>query len=556
MNVRRLRLVSGLILFAYVATHLANHALGLISPDALEEGRGWFLTLWRNPVGTLALYGALVTHFVLALVSLYRRRHLNMPVWQAIQLVLGLALPPLLVPHIAGTRLAHALFDATDSYTRVVLSLWVLHPDSGVRQAVVLLVAWAHGCVGLHFWLRLRSAYRRMAPVLLGAAVLLPALALLGFAQAGKEVAARASTPDAMAAMLRAANAPDAPARERIDLISDLLLVGFGGSLVGVLAARAVRQVRSRRRGLIRVEYPGDRRAAVEPGTTVLEASRLAGIPHASVCGGRGRCSTCRVRIVRGLERLPGAAPEEVRVLHRVGAPPNVRRACQLRPTHDLSVVPLLAATATPRDAMPRPPHHGQEREIAVLFADLRQFTRLAEHKLPYDLVFVLNRYFDAVGRAIERSGGLPNQFTGDGVMALFGVKTGPEHGCRSALAAAGEIALSIDALTRELGDELEAPLGFGIGIHAGPAVVGHMGYGVARYLTAVGDTVHVASRLQELTKEHDCQLVISQPVADRAGLDVHALPHHTLSVRNRAEPVVIYVVKDARSLGTTVPSA
>jgi adenylate cyclase len=155
------------------------------------------------------------------------------------------------------------------------------------------------------------------------------------------------------------------------------------------------------------------------------------------------------------------------------------------------------------------------------------------------------------VGGAVERCGGVANQFTGDGVMALFGVEGDPAHGCRAALAAAGEIVRSLDALTSELGEELPAPLRIGIGIHAGPAVVGQMGHGVARYLTAVGDTVHVASRLQDLTKTYDCQLVLSQSVAERAGLDVGALPRHAVSVRNRAEPVVIYVVNDVRSLVT-----
>jgi adenylate cyclase len=143
------------------------------------------------------------------------------------------------------------------------------------------------------------------------------------------------------------------------------------------------------------------------------------------------------------------------------------------------------------------------------------------------------------------------NQFTGDGVMALFGVEGDPVQGCRAALAGAREIARSIETLTAELGEELPAPLRIGIGIHAGPAVVGQMGHGVARYLTAVGDTVHVASRLQELTKEYDCQLVLSRSVAERAGLDAGALPRHAVSVRNRAEPVVIYVVKDVRSLAS-----
>lgn len=549
MAIRQLRLATGLILFTFLATHLSNHALGLISLEAMERGRVWFLALWRNPLGTLALYGALLTHFSLALLSLYRRRHLRMPLWEATQLVFGLAVPPLLISHITGTRIAHAWFDATDSYARVLLTFWVLRPDLGVRQALVLLVAWTHGCFGLHFWLRLRPAYPRVAPVLLVAAVLLPILALLGFAQGGREVAARASTAQAVAEVLRAANAPDPADRVVIERTRDMLLGAVALALGGVLAARGVRRVWAPRRGIYHVTYPEGRRVAVEVGTTVLEASRLAGIPHASVCGGRGRCSTCRVRVLQGLEGLPLPTPGELRVLQRVGADPHVRLACQIRPTRDLAVLPVLPATATARDGFARPAYHGgQEREVAVLFADLRQFTRLAERRLPYDVVFFLNRYFEAMGAAIERCGGTVNQFTGDGVMALFGLETGPEAACRSALAAAGEIARSVDMLTRELAGEIEAPLRVGIGIHAGPAVVGQMGYGVAGYLTAVGDTVHVASRLQDLTKEFDCQLVLSQPVAELASLDVRALPSHTLSVRNRAEPVVVYVVMDARS--------
>lgn len=546
MVLRRLRLATGLILFAFLTTHLTNHALGLVSLETMEAGRLWFLALWRSPIGTLALYGSLVTHFVLALVSIYRRRHLRMPVWEAMQLGLGLAIPPLLISHMVGTRIANVWFGSADPYERVVLTLWVLRPDRGALQALLILVAWVHGCLGLHFWLRLRPGYAKIAPVLLGAAVLLPTLAALGFTQAGRIVAVR-STPDYVTALQRATNAPGPAERELLDRTGKLILAGAGASFVVTLLARQARQVRNRRR-LYNITYPGDRHVAVETGTTVLEASRLVGIPHASVCGGRGRCSTCRVRVVRGGRELPVPTPEELRVLQRVGAAPGVRLACQLRPTRDLTVVPLLPPTASPRDAVGEPAQRaGQESEVAVLFADVRQFTRVAERKLPYDVVFLLNRYFDAVGQAIERSGGVPNQFTGDGVMALFGVDTPASEGCRSALAAAAEMVRALDDMSRDLAEDLGSPLRIGIGIHAGPAVVGHMGYGVGRYLTAVGDTVHVASRLQDLTKEYDCELVISQTVAEAAGLDVGGLPRHELTVRNRAEPVTIYVVREAR---------
>jgi adenylate cyclase len=541
---RRIRLAAGLVLLAYLATHLLNHALGLISLATMEAGRTWFLAFWRNPVGTLALYGALAAHVALALWSLYQRRSLRMPAWEAAQLFLGLMIPPLLVSHVVGTRLAHAWFDTTDSYTRVVLALWEQRPLFGVRQALVLAIAWTHGCIGLHFWLRLRPWYPRVAPVLLSTAVLLPVLALLGFAHAGREVAALARQPDWVAEVLRSANAPGPAARVRLEHMHSALLAAFVASLGAVLLARAARLARARRRGSVRFTYPDGRLVLVPRGLTVLEASRSAGIPHASVCGGRGRCSTCRVRISRGLESLPTAMPEELRVLKRVGAPPNVRLACQLRPTHDLSIVPLLPATASARDGIARPGYiAGQDREIAVLFADLRRFTALAERRLPYDVVFLLNRYCEAVGTSIEGAGGVPNQFTGDGVMALFGVETGPDNGCRCALIAAHEIVRSLDALSQTLAEELDAPLQVGIGIHAGPAIIGQMGYGAAVYLTAVGDTVNVASRLQELTKQYDCQLVISEQVVRRAGVDGSLFPRHQVMVRNHSGPLVIYTI-------------
>jgi adenylate cyclase len=205
------------------------------------------------------------------------------------------------------------------------------------------------------------------------------------------------------------------------------------------------------------------------------------------------------------------------------------------------------------QDGMARPGYlAGQEREIAVLFADIRQFTALAERRLPYDVVFLLNRYCEVVGTAIERAGGVPNQFTGDGVMALFGVESGPDDGCRCALIAAQEIVRSLHALSQMLVEELDAPLQVGLGIHAGPAIVGQMGYGATIYLTAVGDTVNVASRLQELTKQYDCQLVISELVIRGTDVDGPWFPRHQVMVRNHTEPLVIYAIDDVSQLSVT----
>jgi adenylate cyclase len=544
IQIRRLRLGAAFVLLTYLILHFSNHALGLVSLDAMEIGRSWFLAIWRSRLGTLALYGAIVVHGVLALWLFYARRTLRMPAWEATQYALGLVLPALLASHVVGTRIAWWQTGADDRYARLLFHFWVQAPERGAWQALALAVAWTHACIGVHYWLRVRPWYPRMVGSLFTVALLLPTLALAGFVAGGREVTALARTPGWTEALMRATHPPGAPESAALGRVRNSFLDAYLAALGAVLAARGVRTLWQRRRS-IRIFYPADRFVTVPVGVSVLEASRLAGIPHASVCGGRGRCSTCRVRVVRGLADLPAASEAEARVLARVGAAPDVRLACQARPVRDVAVVPLLAPSIAADDAFGSDLRQGREQELAVLFADLRGFTRVAEHKLPYDVVFILNRYFEAVGGAIQRAGGIPNQFTGDGVMALFGVETGAERGCRQAVAAAREIVHSLATLNRELGEELSTPLRIGIGIHAGPAIVGRMGYGESAYLTAVGDTVHVASRLEQLTKEYGCALVISEPVASRAAIDVSAFPRHELAVRHRGGLVAVRVIDD-----------
>ncbi len=550
MNVRRTRLVTGLILLTYLSTHLLNHGLGLISLDAMEWGRRWFLLLWRNPLGTVALYGALLTHLSLAIWALYERRRLHMSLPELIQLLFGLTIPVLLTIHIVGTRLTHEFFGVNDSYTLLVLTLWQAAPLDGLKQAILILIAWTHGSIGFHYWLRLKPWYPRLAPYFLALALLIPVFGLTGFVNAGREIANLiARKPEWLDQFLLAAKMPPRAQREILYNIYDGVLITFAAAIVLALCARIARRVRERRT-LIRITYAGGRVVQAPRNFSVLEASRLAGIPHASVCGGRGRCSTCRIRVSLGMSSLPPPSAGEQRVLQRVGASPNVRLACQLKPTGDLTVTQLLPAHAQASDGFGQPTYlAGQELTIAVMFADLRSFTGISEKKLPYDLVFLLNRYFESVGAAITEAGGMVDKFIGDGVMALFGVDSGPETGCRQALAAAQAMVDQVSLLSQNLVEDLAEPLRLGIGIHCGPAVVGRMGYGKATSVTAIGDTVNVASRLQDLTKEFQCQLVISEEVARLSGVNVAELQRHEVTVRNRGEALGIYTTDDVAKI-------
>jgi adenylate cyclase len=544
----RLRLASGLVLMAYVTSHLVNHALGIHSLQAMERGLVLFEAIWRSWPGSLLLYGALLAHVALVVHKLYRRRSLKMPAWEILQITLGLLIPFFLVVHVIGTRGLHQLVGVDDSYAYVLAVLW---PDGAARQSLLLIIVWLHGCIGIHFWLRLKPWYPTVMPLLLALAVLLPTLSLIGFVDGGRELRAMAEAdPGWLQAQARIGSWPDQATAAWVYEAERQVLAGFVVVLLATFGGRGVRALAERWGGRVRVRYPDGVTVAVSPGTSVLEASRAAGIPHAAVCGGRGRCSTCRIRVTEGDEHLPPPASDEARVLARIGATPTVRLACQLRPTHDLAVVPLLPAAAGPRDSQVRiNPGQGIEREVAVMFADLRAFTRMAEGRLPYDVVFVLNQYFKAMGDAIERQGGHIDKFIGDGIMALFGLERGPEQACYQALAGARAMSSALDQLNRRLADELRGPLKIGIGLHVGPVILGQMGYGRATTLTAIGDTVNVASRLEALTKEFAVELVVSSRLAEAASVDLGGFEERRIEIRGRQRPLRVRLVGDARAL-------
>ena len=562
----RVRLASGLILFAYVCIHLTNHAAGLVSIAAMEALAARMYDLLHLPPAAWTLYGALLVHFLLALHALHRRRRLwPMPAPEALQLLLGLSIIPLLAGHAVGTRLAGTLHGVVYTHTHVLIELGWTIPMGGLRQAVALLVAWTHGCCGIYFWLRLKPAWPSLRPWLHAAALLLPAFALAGALAGAREIALRAEAPGWLDAQREALNAPDAQARAALDRWTDGILALWAAGIAAALATRRMRVWRETRTGRIRITYPQGRQVDIPRGLSVLEASHLAGIPHASICGGRGRCSTCRIRVGAGGDSQPPPTPEERAVLARIGSDMPMRLACQLRPVAPLDVTPLLPARPPMREARRRigeAPLLGQEREIAVLFADLRGFTRLAEHKLPFDVVFILNRYFEAMGREVEAAGGHVDKFIGDGVMALFGATPGrttpavARASARAALDAARRMSLGLRDLNTSLAHELERPLRLGIGIHVGPVILGELGYGRATGLTAIGDTVNLASRLESLCKPYGAELVMSAQAAEIAGLDTSELRRDSAPIPGRAGRIDVLIVPTADQLPLTPPAA
>lgn len=535
-TVRNLRWASGVVMWVYVALHLANHAAGLVSLDAAEALRRGLHGLWGTLPGTVLLYGAFAVHLGMAAVAVWQRRSLRMPAIEAVRLALGLCLPLLLAAHFVSTRWAQEAWGVDPSYARIVRAIW--SPESLALQLLLLSTAWAHGCLGLHLALRLRAGWRRWQPLLLTGAVLLPVLAALGLLAMAREMAASALP-------LVAGPSPQAghALRQLIDVLRGWWVIALAGLLALRWAWDAVRQGLGR--GPITLRYP-DRAVQVPRGFSVLEASRAHGIEHLSLCGGRARCSTCRVRVQAADGVLPPPHRDERLTLQRVHAPADVRLACQLRPRGDVTVTPLFRAGASAVAG-----RAGEEREVAVLFVDLRRWSGLAERQWPFDLAWVLDQYFARVGAAVHDSGGLANQFIGDSVMALFGLETDLPTACRQAVHAAALIEQRMESWSDTFRAQFGQPLDFGMGLHAGRVAVGRVGYEDTTTFTAVGEVVNTASRLQDYSKVAEARLVLSLEAARLAGME-HALgTPQQVQVRGRSQPLeVLHVRRPSQQWG------
>jgi adenylate cyclase len=551
ISARQVRLVCGLVLFSYLISHFLNHALGNISVEAMEAGVYYHTLFWQFlPVAT-ALYTAAFTHAGLGIWALYQRREFRWRAIEPLQLVLGLSIPLLVLFHIIGARVGQALFGQEKLYAQELYVFWVGKPERGLEIAIVLLVAWVHGCIGLHFWLRMKRFYQRAAPLLLAAAVLIPTLALLGFYQSGRQVIAESRDAQWRAVNLSNRKMGTPAEQQTLDRITDYTL-WFYLSLIGAaLLARALRELHERRGGMINLSYGNGKTVRVPKGLSVLEASLRHNVPHASVCGGRARCSTCRIRVIGDHSALPEPSQREAFVLNRVGSgDPSIRLACQLRPTGDLSFFQLFTPSTTSANAHAgHPARIGEERYLVSLFVDMRGSTQLAEKRLPFDTVFIVNRFLAAVSQAVISCGGQPNQFVGDGMLALFGLASTAEEACRGALRAAGLIATNVAELNDFLSHDLREPIRFGIGIHGGEVIVGDIGYRDHMVFTALGDAVNVAARLQDMTKTLACEVIVSEQVCAAAHVAANDQPRQEVTIRGRAEPMTVCVVTDAKTL-------
>ena len=547
-----LRLGSALVMLSFVICHLSAHCLLLVSFEDAEATRNVLMYPWRTWIGTGFLLTAFLVHYINALWSIYIRRSLRLSRWEWVQVSLGLCIPLLLMFHIMATRVAEILFEVTTYYNTVFIVQWLLMPWVGAAQVFAVVTVWTHACIGVHYWLRTKPWYATWRPLFFAYGMLLPTLALAGYVTGGNQVLRQAkSDPEFVKLVLEDSNVTD----ETVAAVKRVVYIGWGigiGLLLLPFAGRGVRGWYHRRQRPPLLTHANGRSVPVFAGATVLETLRANGIAHASVCGGRARCTTCRVLVTKGLDQLPAASGLEAKALSRIGATPGTRLACQIRPTDDIAVMPLLAADATAADGTVRGGLEGSERLITIVFVDLRDSTALGEAKLPYDVLFILNRFFYEMTRALAATNGHYSQFTGDGLMALYGLyATDPATSAVDALRGAREMLVRLDQLNFQLRADLREPLRIGIGIHYGEAIVGAMGPPRSQIVTAIGDTVNTCARLESLTKQYDCVTILSRPAAEAAGLGLEGHKLHQAPVKGRMEPVEFYALQTLADLPT-----
>ncbi|NJR40289.1 MAG: adenylate/guanylate cyclase domain-containing protein [Leptolyngbyaceae cyanobacterium CSU_1_4] len=296
---------------------------------------------------------------------------------------------------------------------------------------------------------------------------------------------------------------------------------------------------------------PDERTVPADELDTILDCSLAAGIPHISICGGNARCSTCRVSVLEGLEDCQPRNHAEQAIAKQLGLDDRIRLGCQTRVTGN-GTIKLRRLTLDHEDlevigeqikGRIKPHALGEEKQIAILFADLRGFTTFSEALLPYDVIYVLNRYFYCMGKVIVNHGGMINNYMGDGLMALFGCDDSlkaAEHAVRAAL----DMVKAMEKFNLYLEAMYQQQLKIGIGIHYGEVVIGSVGASASsQKMTAIGDAVNLASRIEAANKTLGTTLLVSEAVYRELQNQIGVSQHSAVEIPGKTGHYHLYAV-------------
>ena len=566
--IRKIRIFSGVILFAYVLMHLSNHSLNIFSIDLADNIRErYFAVIWQHPIGLVLLYLSLFAHLILGFSSVLTRKSFKMSVKDWVQIIFPILALLFLAQHIAASFIITKIFGGSETYSLLFAAIGSGEKSVMIMDAVfyslMIVFIWTHGVIGLDAYLKQQavhhgkySFYMNYPSFFKFVYWIIPIGAVLGWLSGLRDMSFIAQIKS-LELGVPAQNYFGSIIMKHIPVeafpvvlaVEPIVMKYYPLFILFVVLVCIFNIVRARFFGRIVVNYPGGESVSIPKGTTVLEASRMGGIPHQSVCGGRGRCTTCRIKVTGYEAMLPAPSGHEIKAIERVGLDDKVRLACQLKPTSNISVQPLLNPDNTLETVRSARALTGKEQETVVLFVDLRDFTKLSEKKLPYDVVYILNKYYAVCGEIIEKNGGRLDKFIGDGIMAIFDAESKTDVNSRNAVISANEISKSMKTLNSELKTDFSEDMRFGMGIHAGSMIVGMMGYGKTVTETAVGDNVNIAARLEELSKTYRCELVVSKYVVDKARVDTNKLKPKLVDIRGRKEALEVFTFENAADI-------
>ncbi len=284
----------------------------------------------------------------------------------------------------------------------------------------------------------------------------------------------------------------------------------------------------------------------VADGETLLEAALRSGVPLTHACGGRAKCSTCRVWILDGLDAVPPRTEVEQVLADKLSFSDDMRLACQLRPEGELRVrrlvldeTDLVMSNQLDRSVATRT---GDAKKVTIFFSDIADFTSLSENLSPYDVMYLLNRYFVQAGEIIEQNDGFIDKFVGDGVMAIFGIDDQPDAPLRAVNAALQTLA-AVDRLKPFFASMYDIDFDIRIGLHYGEAVIGSLGSIGHERLTAIGDVVNVASRVEAANKEAGTRLLISDALLDEVADSVEIADFIRTRLRGTSERITLHEI-------------
>ena len=285
------------------------------------------------------------------------------------------------------------------------------------------------------------------------------------------------------------------------------------------------------------------------PDSTILEAIQKAKINHIHVCGGNARCTTCRVYIMDGLSNCLPRNEKEKQLAEKLGFPRDIRLACQTKISGNITirrpVVDELDIEIILKQFGDAPGTKlGQEKALAILFTDIENYTEFAEALPAYDVVHVLNRYYQTMNGIIVLHKGIISDVAGDGILALFGAIGDSKNPVLDAIKAVNAMNAALTQFNGYLNQMYDRSFGIRAGINFGKAIVGNFDTGMMSKISAIGDTVNFASRIETANKDFGTKLLISQSAYEEVQGLVKTHKMYRATLKGKSGEYVLYEIE------------